>query len=67
MAKKANSVEEIMFDQRIVARHVKRGLVSKDEHQKYLESLEDSAEHAEDCETVFSYRIESEDEEASAN
>ena len=67
MAKKATNIEENIFDQRIVSRHIKRGLVSKDEHQKYLDSLEDSAEHAEDCETVFSYRIESEDEETPAN
>ena len=66
MAKKASSVEENLFDQRIVARHIKRGLVTKKDHEKYLESLEDCAEYAEECESVFSYRVESE-EEAPAN
>ena len=66
MAKKETGVEENFFDQRIVARHIRRGLVTKEAHQKYLESLEDCAEYADECESVFSYRVESE-EEAPAN
>ena len=58
----ANQTDEIMFDQRVVSRHIRRGLVSADDHQAYLESLEDCAELASECETVFSYQVESDEE-----
>ena len=60
----ANQPDQKMFDQRVVARHIKRGLISADDKQKYLESLEDCAELASDCETVFSYRVESDESDS---
>ena len=65
MAKK--TIDENMYDRRIVSRHIKRGLVDDAEYQKYLESLEDCAELSEDCETVFSQRAEEEEEAAPAS
>ena len=62
----ATQIDENMFDQRVVARHIKRELVKSEDHQAYLDSLEDCAELAEDCETVFSYRVESGDAEGAA-
>jgi hypothetical protein len=64
----ATQTDEKMFDSRVVARHIKRDLVKSEDHQAYLDSLEDCSEMADECETVFSYRIETdEDEEAAAS
>jgi hypothetical protein len=65
MAKK--TIDENLFDRRIVSRHIKRGLVADNDFQKHLESLEDCAEFAEDCETVFSMRPNEEEEAAPAS
>ena len=44
------------FDIRNVQRHIKDGNISQDDYDKYLETLEDCAEHAVETETkmVFS-------------
>ena len=62
----ATSINEEMFDQRVVARHIARGLVSKNDLQKHLDALEDCADLGEECETQFSYRLET-DEAADAS
>ena len=56
----ATEIHENMFDQRVVARHIKRGLVNQKDYDGHLESLEDCAELGEPCETVFSFRLEEE-------
>ena len=59
------SIDENLFDQRVVTRYIRSGLVSKDDYQAHLDSLEDCAELAEDCETQFSYHLPAgEDEDA---
>jgi hypothetical protein len=60
----AKQTDEKMFDQRVVARHIKRGLISAEDKKKYLESLEDCADMASDCETVFSYRVDADESES---
>jgi pantothenate kinase len=37
---------ESLFDKRVVERHIQSGLVSREEHQKYLKSLKDLGENA---------------------
>ena len=60
----AATIEEIMFDRRVVARHIKRGLINQSDYDGHLESLEDCSEMGESCETEFSYRLADEDGES---
>ena len=60
----ASTIDENMFDQRVVARHIKRGLINQSDYDGHLESLEDCAELGEPCETEFSYRLADEDGES---
>ena len=48
-----NSNRDHLFDVRIVERNITRGVVSREEYERWLESQEDSAELAETSATVF--------------
>ena len=43
--------EERLLDIRTIKRNIKAGKVSQEDYQKYLESLEDCADEAEETET----------------
>ncbi len=43
--------EERLLDIRTIERNIKAGKVSQEDYQKYLESLEDCADEAEETET----------------
>lgn len=60
--------ENIVFDNRIVDRNIKRGVVSQADYDKHLESLEDCAERAEETETQMVLKVEagSESEDSTA-
>jgi len=62
----ATQDDETIFDSRVVARHIKRNLLKAEDHQAWLDSLEDCTEMSEECETVFSYRIETDEDEETA-
>ena len=62
----ATQDDETIFDSCVVARHIKRNLIKAEDHQAWLDGLEDCAEMAEECETVFSYRIETDEDEKAA-
>ena len=42
-----------LYDVRFVEHNIRRGLITRQQYQQYLDSLEDDAEHGADCETVF--------------
>jgi hypothetical protein len=44
---------EALFDKRTVKRNISPGLTTDKEHQEFIDSLEDCAEHAVECETRF--------------
>jgi hypothetical protein len=50
--------ENIVFDSRVVARNIKRGVVSQADYDKHLETLEDCAELAEETETQMVFKVE---------
>ena len=43
--------EDRLLDIRMIKRNIKAGKVSQEDYQKYLESLEDCADEAEETET----------------
>ena len=45
--------QDTLFDARVVERHIQRGLVTREEYEAWLASLEDVGENAEECETRF--------------
>ena len=48
------------FDQRIVKRNIKRGIVSKEEYQEFIDSLEDCSDLVTDVETKFLRKVQTE-------
>ena len=45
--------QDTLFDARVVERHIERGLVTREDYEKWLASLEDVSELAEECQTRF--------------
>ena len=60
------STNEELFDIRTVDRNVKRGLVTGEAHQAFLEGLEDCADLAEEAETMFAHTVKDEADQADA-
>jgi hypothetical protein len=52
----SDQINEILFDKRVVERNITRGLVTREDYEKYLSSLEDSAEHSIEVEAQFLHR-----------
>lgn len=42
-----------LFDLRVVERNIAKGLITRDEYEAYLQSIDDSAERAEKIESEF--------------
>jgi hypothetical protein len=61
-------MEKKLYDARVVKRNIKSGALSQEDYDKYIESLEDCAELAEETETqmVFTSGPDSEEEAAEA-
>ena len=57
-----STIDERMFDKRVVERNIKRGKITRAQYEAWLASLEDSGEVSEDTETVFITRIPDEEE-----
>ena len=55
-------MKEKLFDQRIVERNIKRGIVSREQYQEYINSLEDCSDLAADMETKFLRKVQAEQE-----
>ena len=53
MADKKEEIPLRYLDRRVVERYVKKGLLDEKDYQRYLKSLEDSAEKAGSVETAF--------------
>lgn len=43
----SKEIEKLKYDKRLTDWHLSRGKMSKDEHQKYLQSLPDSGDNVE--------------------
>ena len=46
-------INERMFDSRVVERHIARGLVTREQYDAYIASLQDDAEAGEQSEVQF--------------
>lgn len=57
-----STIDERMFDKRVVERNIKRGKITRAQYEAWLASLEDSGELSEDTETMFITRIPDEEE-----
>ena len=57
-----STIDERMFDKRVVERNITRGKITRAQYEAWLASLEDSSEVSEDTETVFITRIPDEEE-----
>ena len=57
-----STIDERMFDKRVVERNIKRGKITRAQYEAWLASLEDCSELSEDTETVFVTRVPDEDE-----
>jgi hypothetical protein len=57
-----STIDERLFDKRVVERNIKRGKITRAQYEAWLASLEDSGEVSEDTETVFITRIPDEEE-----
>ena len=55
-------MKEKLFDQRIVERNIKRGIVSREQYQEYINSLEDCSDLVADMETKFLRKVQAEQE-----
>ena len=55
-------MKEKLFDQRIVERNIKRGIVSREQYQEYIDSLEDCSDLVTDMETKFLRKVQAEQE-----
>ena len=53
-------MKDSRFDQRIVERNIKRGIVTKEEYQQFLDSLEDCSDLVTDAETQFLRKVQTE-------
>jgi len=50
-----SNLEPKLVDVRTIERNIERGLLSAQDYQAYLDSLEDSAEFSQQSEVMFSY------------
>jgi hypothetical protein len=57
-----STIDERLFDKRVVERNIKRGKITRAQYEAWLASLEDSGEVSEDTETMFITRIPDEEE-----
>lgn len=57
-----STIDERMFDKRVVERNIKRGKITRKQYEAWLASLEDCGELSVDTETVFVTRVPDEDE-----
>ena len=53
----AKKIDEYAYDVRTVERHVRSGLISKKDYDKFLASLEDSAAQAADSEVRMTFDV----------
>lgn len=56
--------DERLFDRRTVERNIDKGLITREEYNEYLESLQDKADNAESMEAEFEEGVLDDDEEA---
>ncbi len=54
--------DEALFDNRIVDRNIHRELITREDYEKYLESLEDCADLAEETETKMVFKSAEDDQ-----
>ncbi len=57
------ALDESLFDSRIVERNIRKGLITREDYEKYLDSLDDSKENAEPIESEFEENVLEDDEE----
>ena len=57
-----STIDERLFDKRVVERNIKRGKITREQYEAWLASLEDCSELSVDTETVFITRIPDEEE-----
>ena len=56
-----STIDESLFDIRVVERNIARGKVTREQYEAYLSSLEDVSEHGAPTETMFVHRVEVEE------
>ena len=56
--------ENRLLDVRTIERNIKAGKVSREDYQKYLDSLEDSADESEETETQMILHVADEESDA---
>ncbi|MFT4978560.1 MAG: hypothetical protein ACI8S6_004470 [Myxococcota bacterium] len=56
------SIDESLFDIRVVARNIARGKVTQEQYEAYLGSLEDISELGAETQTAFVHKIEDEED-----
>jgi hypothetical protein len=56
MPSKITTNKEVLFDKRVVERNIARGLITREEYNQYLESLEDASEQTIPVEAEFVHR-----------
>jgi hypothetical protein len=59
--------DEAVFDNRVVARNIKAGVISQEDHDKYLASLEDCADLGTETETQMVFKIGTDEAEDDAS
>ena len=58
--------DERLFDRRTVERNIDKGLITREEYDEYLESLEDKADNADVMEAEFEVGVLEDEEEEEA-
>lgn len=58
-----STINESLFDIRVVERNIARGKVTREQYEAYLSSLEDVSELGTETETLFVHRVEDEETE----
>ena len=58
-----STIDESLFDIRVVERNIARGKVTREQYEAYLSSLEDASEHGAPTETMFVHRVEDDETE----
>ena len=53
----AKKIDEHVYDVRTVERHVRSGLISKKDYEKFLASIEDSASQAAESDTRMTFDV----------
>ncbi len=54
----SQTVNERMFDKRVVERYIKQGKITRAQYNEWLAALEDDQEQADQTETEFVYKFE---------